>query len=102
MPLHSYNIAALAGQHRGDVIGGAGMYRRARATRSSCAAPARHATSFTTIIQRKSRRGGRSPHLLPTALKPQSIGSAREPTGARSTSVTTSKAPEEDHEKLHA
>ena len=53
MPLHSYNIAALAGQHRRDLIGHAGMYRWVRATRSSCAAPARHATSLTKIIQPK-------------------------------------------------
>ena len=53
MSLHSYGIAALAGQHRRDLIGHAGMYRRARATRSSCAAPARHAASPTESIQPK-------------------------------------------------
>jgi hypothetical protein len=60
MSLHSYNIAALAGQHRRDLIGRAGTYRRTRATRSSCAAPARHAASLTKSIQPKitARRAG--------------------------------------------
>jgi hypothetical protein len=53
MSLHPYDIAALAGQHRRDLIGHAQTHRRARATRSSCAAPARHATSLTKIIQPK-------------------------------------------------
>jgi hypothetical protein len=53
MSLHSYHIAALAGQHRRDVTGHAETYRRARAARSSRAAPARHAASLTNIIQRK-------------------------------------------------
>jgi hypothetical protein len=102
MSLQPYDIAALAGQYRRDLIGHAEMYRRARATRSSCTAPARHATSLTKIIQRKITARRTILHLLPVALKPHSIGSARESAEPRSTSATTSKAPEEDHEKLHA
>src|SRR5689334_7754490 len=102
MSLHPYNIAALAGQHRRDLIGHPETPRRPRATRSSCAAPARHAASLTKIIQPKITARPTVPASAPVALKPHSIGSAREPDGARSTSATTSKALEEDHEKLHA
>lgn len=53
MSLHSYNVAALAGRHCRDVIGHAETHRRARATSSSCAAPARHATSLMKVIHPK-------------------------------------------------
>jgi hypothetical protein len=84
MSLHSSNIAALAGQHRRDLIGHAETHRRVRVTRGSCPAPARHAASLTKIIQPKIMARRTVPASAPRGAKAASIGPAREPAGALS------------------
>lgn len=65
MSPYSCLTAALAEQHRRDLTGRADMYRRARAARSSCAVPERHAASLMKIIQRKITARWTALHLLP-------------------------------------